>query len=350
MSNQFHKIKLLLILDIIICLLLALGVYQLTIKTSVPFNTSSSDDQLIIESSYQPNNKNLAGDTITSIMGYKINSPEALELLIDRKNIADTIQLRINNHDEILGVELIPHYNNSSIIVNVTSAALFLFFGLFVAIKKSELEYAKVFHWCCVCIAGIILLSWGGHGNVPDWLNFVSRTGFHAAYALVPALFIHFTLIFPTDKMKSKRNALLFLYSFSSFLVLAVSVKYYPALFKYTPLSALNYIFVLDLIRAFNVVAILVSVTIFIHTYKNSKDISEQKKLMWLLLGFAVGPVLYALLWLLPHWVLGEKLIPEALKLINNKDQIKSLSVNISKLKRINSDELIAREILKLIK
>ncbi len=312
MSNEFHKIKLLLILDVIICLLLALGVYQLTIKTSLPFNISSSDDQLIIESSYQPNNKNLDGDTVTSIMGYKINSSEALELLIDRKNIADTIQVVINNYDKILDVELIPHYNNSSIIVNVTSAALFLIFGLFVAIKKPELEYAKVFHWCCVCIAGIILLSWGGHGNISDWLSFVGRTGFHAAYALVPALFIHFTLVFPSEKINQKRNALLFIYSFSSFLVLAVSVKYYPVLFNYTPLSALNYIFVLDLIRAFNVVAILVSVTIFIHTYKNSKDISEQKKLMWLLLGFVVGPVLYALLWLLPHWVLGEKLIPEA--------------------------------------
>lgn len=312
MSNEFHKIKLLLILDVIICLLLALGVYQLTIKTSLPFNISSLDDQLIIESSYQPNNKNLDGDTVTSIMGYKINSSEALELLIDRKNIADTIQVVINNYDKILDVELIPHYNNSSIIVNVTSAALFLIFGLFVAIKKPELEYAKVFHWCCVCIACIILLSWGGHGNISDWLSFVGRTGFHAAYALVPALFIHFTLVFPSEKINQKRNALLFIYSFSSFLVLAVSVKYYPVLFNYTPLSALNYIFVLDLIRAFNVVAILVSVTIFIHTYKNSKDISEQKKLMWLLLGFVVGPVLYALLWLLPHWVLGEKLIPEA--------------------------------------
>lgn len=42
-------------------------------------------------------------------------------------------------------------------------------------------------------------------------------------------------------------------------------------------------------------------------------------------------------------------LIPEALRLVNNQNEIKKLSVNISKEKKIKSDELIAKEVLKLI-
>ncbi|MCD4794047.1 MAG: undecaprenyldiphospho-muramoylpentapeptide beta-N-acetylglucosaminyltransferase [Bacteroidales bacterium] len=45
-----------------------------------------------------------------------------------------------------------------------------------------------------------------------------------------------------------------------------------------------------------------------------------------------------------------QNLIPEALKLVNNKIEIEKLSLNISKEKKINSDELIAKEVLKLIK
>ncbi len=44
-----------------------------------------------------------------------------------------------------------------------------------------------------------------------------------------------------------------------------------------------------------------------------------------------------------------QNLIPEALKLLNDQNEIEKLSVNISKEKKINSDELIANEVLKLI-
>ena len=44
-----------------------------------------------------------------------------------------------------------------------------------------------------------------------------------------------------------------------------------------------------------------------------------------------------------------EKLIPEALRLLNETDEIKTLSENISKGKMIDSDELIAKEVLRLI-
>ena len=45
-----------------------------------------------------------------------------------------------------------------------------------------------------------------------------------------------------------------------------------------------------------------------------------------------------------------EKLIAEALRLVNNKEEIEKLSSNIAKQKKIKSDELIAKEVLKLIK
>lgn len=45
-----------------------------------------------------------------------------------------------------------------------------------------------------------------------------------------------------------------------------------------------------------------------------------------------------------------QKLIPEALKLIENEDKRKELSENIAKEKMVNSDELIAKEVINLIR
>ena len=45
-----------------------------------------------------------------------------------------------------------------------------------------------------------------------------------------------------------------------------------------------------------------------------------------------------------------EKLILEAIRLVNDKKEIEKLSSNISKGKRLMSDELIAKEVLKLVK
>ena len=77
-------------------------------------------------------------------MGYKANSTEAVELLIDRRKVSDTVQVVINN--ELLNIELVPYYNEWSLLINITSSSLFLFFGLFIIDEPIILEGDSEMH------------------------------------------------------------------------------------------------------------------------------------------------------------------------------------------------------------
>ncbi len=68
--------------------------------------------------------------------------------------------------------------------------------------------------------------------------------------------------------------------------------------------------------RIFVMTCVIMAITICIRAYTLSKTLQERQKLKWLLLGFFIGPFSFIIFWILPIFLLGHSLLPEAVVLL----------------------------------
>ncbi len=309
------QVRLFLLLDAFIILFCIPGIYQINQKADLPFDLVQSNNVLTAGKIKDPSGNIEAGDTVLAIDGMQFQLIENVEIYLDSRSIGEKVKVlsKGKGFSKISEISLTKFYSTAFVISNTTAGILFILLGIFVLIKCPELKAAKIFHWGSMGIAVMLLYTWGKFTIDPEGMGVAVRILYQLAYVLTPAAFFHFSLVFPKDRGSPSKHFIAVLYS-AAIIIAAVNVYFFLAMIPLLTLEGIrNYNSAYSINRIFAVFNILGAILTFIISLIKTEDEVEVKKLKWLLTGFIIGPLGFALLWTVPVLFGHSPLIPELL-------------------------------------
>ncbi len=314
------KIKLYILIlggDLFILLFSFLSFYNTIYKPDLPFKFHSLDTCLIVKENQLHRSIISIGDTLISINERKLTSQDEVEVFLDGYKPGSFVQINYLKNGNIFStpVKLIKFYSIFYIITAYLAGFLLIVIGTFVILKKPDNKPARLLFWVNLITASIIMMTWGNYNNPPTIVDYVIHAIFSISYSLAPAIFVHFTLSFPREKNVPK-VFIGFLYSSALIISILTSIFFIKAISSATADAIKEYLIIFNYSRIYMAACIISGLIIFIHSYITSQNLSEKKKLRWILLGFILGPLMYACLWVIPQEITNYGLVPEELVII----------------------------------
>ena len=302
-----------LLFDFSLTLLFLIGIIHIVKKSNLPFDYSFNNNGILVQEIYDKSNI-----LITEIDGFRVNNQDELEMVLDAKSPGDIVEITYTSSGKIFNtkVTLTEFYSNFYIITCSFLTIVFVFIGIIVYLKKPDQVYALIFHWLCFGVAGIISLTWGNYNIEFFHAGKIARIGFHLSYTFTPVLFLHFAYSFPRRIEFFRKTFLVTSYSLAVILFDAGSVLFLLFVSKQSQDYLQDYLFVFDLFRLHVILWILTSIIVFIQSFRTSPYKSEKQKLLWLILGFIIGPGSFAALWAVPQFLSFHNLVSEEIILI----------------------------------
>ena len=312
MQLKIKSFSLILGLDLIIILFSSLGIYRIYFKADLPLKFQSNDSYLVVKENNSVKLNLSPGDTLISIDNHKFYSKDEIEIYLDGNKPGSFVQI-IYLKDGIkfsTSVRLVKFYTDFYLITACLTGLLLILIGTFILWKKQDDKAAGLFYFVDLATASIIMMTWGNYNVPPTIADYIVNLVFLFSYSLAPALFVHFTLNFP--RKKNVRPDLISLLYISALIVSLSSAIYcFNALSSRTASAIQAYTEVYEYSRLYSVLGIISGLIIFVHSYITSNSLIERKKLRWILLGFILGPLMYAFLWVIPEGLTNYGLIPE---------------------------------------
>lgn len=348
MNEASIKQKIILVVDSLLFLLCIIGVYQISEKAKLPFEIDTKGIALFIKSEPSSSYHFLNNSELVTIDNITLSSSEAAELITDTKNIGDTIliEVRLDTSIEKIKVTLTNFYSNWYLLSISITSLLFFLTAVFIIVRKPNDVAANIFHWASVGIACMIDLTWANINKSFIVPYFISRIPFHFSYSIVPLLFAHFTFVFPNKRQKFFEYIIIPGYLIAFALGIFNFIYYNSYLSEVNTANLNDYITAFNTSRIFLIACIIFSILNFLFSYFSEKEISSRKKLKWVLYGFLIGPLGFAILWTLPILTLGKPFVPEEFILLLMCAVPISFTIAIVKYHLLDIDYLINRSIV----
>jgi signal transduction histidine kinase len=348
MIQPSAKLKFILFIDAILFFLCVAGLISIEQKAKLPFEFTEQNSVLTI-SIYPTNAYGLStGDRLISVDGLKVCLVEKTEFITDRKNIDEKILINVLTQSETktLSVSLTNYYSTFYVVSTIIAALLFFIIALFVLLKKSELKAAHVFHWASIGMSIMLCLTWSNLNTFDFLSKYLFRSVLHISYALTPALFVHFALIFPRDNMLKWQNLLKINYLIAFVLVVLNIYTFIYALSVLNNNSINNYLNAFNILRIYLIICVTISIAFLILALINENGKAERQQLKWLLFGFIIGPFSFVILWILPILFAGNALIPEEIVMILICAIPVTFAIAIIKYHLLDIDEVLNRSLV----
>jgi len=308
-----------LIIDMIFIIFGVLNIISLIEKPKVPAELDS--ENLVISSKTR---ELKAGTKINGLVyidqKVAVSKKYELEYIVDRFEIGEEVELIVSSEGTSIRVkvELIPFYDTFFVIVVIIVGSLFIFPGIYLLLRHYDLKVTRVFHWLMFAVGGMIVFSWGGFNVFSNDIHVILRCFFDVSVNFVPSIFIHLSFLIPHEKWRSRKILLTFLYTLSVIasiylIYMEFMISDITMIFSYIH----HYRFVEGTLRDIFLMAGLLFVILnFIHSAISQKEESDRKKLAWIFIGFSIGPMVYAFLYVLPRQLTGSPYIPESFMLL----------------------------------
>ncbi len=309
-----RRVFLVFALDFILFFFCLVGTYRATHRATVPVQFQSGNGFVLVRSASSQNDPLtlLPSDTVVAVNGLTVCFPKDVEFVLDGLRIGEqaTFGLRSNGVTVSRVVELVPFYAKPYFFIQLAVGCLFFSLGIFVLAKRPEEESALAFHWASLSVALLIMTTSNrfpadflGLSRVLDFL-------YSAAAAFAPALFAHFSLVFPRPKWPEIKRLFPMLYLVAGVLSLWTGLTFFMA----TSFNSLDWFqrFNAGYIasRAFFISCIAFSLGSLIHSYRTAAEEAERRKLRWVMLGLNLGPPIF-IAWQLPILLETQRLVRE---------------------------------------
>jgi len=347
MLNVLRKVQYLLLLDFFLVIISLWGIRNFYLKPALPFTTLQANNAILIQQNNSNANWSLHNAVLLTVNNIKFDSNEEIETYLDAFKIGDNVDLRLlqAGAEKEISVKLVSYYSMFYVFIAAITGFFFIFVPVFVVFKKGLTAQTLTYHWVMVASGLIILNTWGTYNSTLFGISFVSRFIFHIAYAFFSSLFLHFTLVFPNEIFKRKVK-IIFMYGISLSLSVAALHFYSVSIAHPSFTSIHNYVLAFNISRYYVLICLLLGVFNFTVSYRRAKSIADKKKLKWLLFGLTIGPLTFALLWVLPLAFIGRGLIPEELLLIVLLIIPFTFSISILKYHLWDIDRVINRSVV----
>ncbi|MGB5895102.1 MAG: ATP-binding protein, partial [Ignavibacteriaceae bacterium] len=269
-------------------------------------------------------------------------------LYTDGKSINDSVNISYLKNGKIAysSVSLINYYSNFEVITIGFVAALFIFLSIFVVLKSDE-DSAIQFHWANMGLAMVIAMTSANNTIEPQFLCRFLHTLFLFAFCLTPLFFMHFISNFIGWTNKAYRFVLLMFYSIGFILAGILSYFYWHTVMSLTLESIQNYISIYNFIfRPFLLLSVIGITSVLIFSFVVTKDLITKKKLKWLLFGFLIGPLAFAILWVFPLMFFDYPFMPEYLMHLLLISFPVSIAIAIVKYQMMDIDLILRRSMI----
>ncbi|MCW8849267.1 MAG: ATP-binding protein [Melioribacteraceae bacterium] len=336
------------IIDILILLLSAVGIYNISTKAGLPIKIQSEETNLTITNTGNLSANFKTGDIILSLDGKNIKTIEEIEIYLDGKRINDSIAVKIMRENQILESELITtrYYSTFYTVVALIVGLMFLLVGVIVYLKCDIKLTAFVLHWALVLTAMIILMTWGNYSQPNYFLGLATRMGFHFGYLFAPVFFLWFVTLFPTNSEFNTKKIFQFLFILSSLFFIVLNYSFFLYTRTQELLQMRSYIVLFDICSLFILLVALAAILIFLMRYIKSSSEIERKKIRWILLGFILGPLSYFLFWVIPSRIWNNPILPEPVVLFLVSFVPITFGIAIIKYRVLNIDIIFKRGIV----
>ncbi len=147
------------------------------------------------------------GDRILGIANKLVRGPQEAASLLRKQQIGSTVDYLIERDGQVrsLPVRLTPFRNvDRSYVLNVLLAIVYLLVGFFVYLRSRNEEAARLFFLLCLTFAVFFVTIQNQSSYF--WGDIISQNGGALARFLLPALFLHFFLVFPEKKLLLARH------------------------------------------------------------------------------------------------------------------------------------------------
>lgn len=348
MRNNSTIQKLTIIIDILILLLSAVGIYNISTKAGLPLKIKLETTNLTITHTGRIDSKLKKGDIVISLDGKRFKTIEEIEIYLDGKKINDTITLKVMRGIQLLESKLITtnYYSTLYTIVALIVGLMFLIVGVIVFLKCDIKLTALALHWALVLTAMIILMTWGNYSQPNRLFGLASRIGFHIGYLYAPVFFLMFVTLFPAKIEYNTKRIFQFLFIVSSLLFIALNYSFLQYTKSEELLQMRVYIVLFDICSLYILLVSLSAIIIFLKRYINSSIEVERKKIRWILLGFILGPLSYFLFWVIPSRIWNNPILPEPIVLLLVSFVPITFGIAIIKYRVLNIDIIFKRGIV----
>ena len=345
MVANAQPIRTSLFIDVLLYVFGILGLYLISLKANLPLETSFTETGILIRRSLEIQHADLAGRTIQAINGIALFSDEQKETYLDNLPLNESVNLHLDRN-EIVKVRLVNYYSGGYILLAWLIGTSFFVIAIIVLIKSRAQKPARLFHWVCIFTALIMMMTWGYLNANPKPLGFIVRGVLHLAVSIVPALFIHFTMVFPREKKLNSKLWIPLLYIISFLVFINLNYSLLSIKLGMTLEDIESYIFSYNISRIFLAVSAIAALIVFIHSYKTTSSETDRKKLKWILYGLSIGPLSFILFWTIPIILTEKSLLPEEVILVLVSVIPITFGISIVKYHVMDIDHLINRSVV----
>jgi PAS domain S-box-containing protein len=252
------------------------------------------------------------GDVLLAVNGAPVQTP------------ADVIEYQHRGHEgtrlaytllrlgtqQALNVSLSPATRGGSVYFVLAAVGLFtLLVGASVRLRRPRDQATLHFFWLCVAFFGVFTFSFNGPFDRVDWIFY---WGDAVAFALLPPLLLHFTMVFPERQREPAQD--------SRVTAALVPIMYIPAVVlgaarviaitraSQGSLSGPLFSRVLDLLDRSEPIYLFVcagaALVVLVRGFKEITSVTARRQLRWIAWGTALGAGPFAFGYALP-WALG---------------------------------------------
>lgn len=225
-----------------------------------------------------------------------IEHQREIEYVLIRKDIGDwaTFRLEKNGKIETVRAQFISFYSR------VPFPLLYFFIGIvsysigfIVFILKREDPKARILYWLALAFSFLLIVSGGTYCLREDWLSYLPGTLFFVFYPLAPAILLHFSLAFSSQRRWWKE-----------ILVYAPALAFSSAFVLLVLLSTLRksietfrvYLSIFYIFRVYLIALLLLAILHLILVYKKTLLDENKAQIKWVFLGLFLGlcPFIFA--------------------------------------------------------
>jgi len=291
-----------------------------------------------------------SGDFLLEVNKNPVQSNSDLKFFLEQKRIGESVSLTLQRNGKKcnLTVPLERKYSRLFLLVNFLAGLFLWVVGVFVFLKKPKSQVVRIFLISSLSLSLAIFISFEGFPYGPKELSFILPSLQIIAYALIPALFFRFSMIFPREEeVSTQSKPLIFsVYLPSLVLILMMEIFYWRSV-SANSLSLFQAYKTLYLyFRIYLVVYVLLGFLVLYQTYKKLEFLEDRRKIRWIFWGIAVGTFPFIFLHTLPEVLFARRLVPEVVNYLFVSLIPVSFAFSILKYQAMDVDVVINRSLV----
>ena len=305
MDHHFQHAVRLAALDLLVMIVCASNIPSVVNRARLPASTVRVDHRTVVAGvENEPGAALLqAGDILLEWNSTSIGRPEHVEFLADLSTIDETVHVTLERDGSVMTVPVSLISFAPSLrfaVVYTLTGFVILSMALFLLLKRPDDPSARALHASLVALGTLTLMTQGAI-DASNPISYVHRALLFAGYAMTPAMFLRWALIFPVRRIGRRRWPLSATVWSGVMFAAILSLLHLSAMTDGSPEVFDTFQGLYEWFHLYFAVLIVVALGFLAAGYGQESNADRRAALRWILWGALIGAVPFTLLVVLPQ-------------------------------------------------